>query len=424
MPAGKISLLSARRTHTYSSLFLSLVPVLLESLAIREIGRICENIRRGGSYSARHLSNALDMLRTGREIDSSLLFSLWKPQRILESTEQGFSDYDEATVASYRDGLYAYARKCGISEFLALLRIKKACGSLGAYIYRRRRHSAIYAFSLALVFAALSAAALFTLRTPWALLLLGSLLGCSYTVCDLIFGLFTRPVPAPRYRMNYIPPEHTTLAVITALLNGSADDDALFTRIERFSLANRQSNLFFGILGDLPDSPSAKGKDDARTIAGAVRHIERLNEKYPGRFCLFIRDREESKADGVFRAAERKRGAVCALIRYLRGEDGLFSTVIADGEKVRRSAYVLTLDADTDLPMDGVCSLLSVILHPVNAPKVENGKVGARLRDNTAQDADNAWQRAQNALFVGHQRAGRASAVPAGLLRPLHLPVR
>ena len=363
------------RTHTYSSLFLSLVPVLLESLAIREIGRICENIRRGGSYSARHLSNALDMLRTGREIDSSLLFSLWKPQRILESTEQGFSDYDEATVASYRDGLYAYARKCGISEFLALLRIKKACGSLGAYIYRRRRHSAIYALSLALVFAALSAAALFTLRTPWALLLLGSLLGCSYTVCDLIFGLFTRPVPAPRYRMNHIPPEHTTLAVITALLNGSADDDALFTRIERFSLANRQSNLFFGILGDLPDSPSAKGKDDARTIAGAVRHIERLNEKYPGRFCLFIRDREESKADGVFRAAERKRGAVCALIRYLRGEDGLFSTVIADGERVRRSAYVLTLDADTDLPMDGVCSLLSVILHPVNAPKVENGKV-------------------------------------------------
>ena len=92
----------------------------------------------GLPYSKSHLSNALDLLRVKSEDDSSALFTLWKPGRLLETAEEGYVYYDEPTVARYRSALYDYAREKNVSEFLALLRLRKAYGSLGAYSPRAR----------------------------------------------------------------------------------------------------------------------------------------------------------------------------------------------------------------------------------------------------------------------------------------------
>lgn len=130
-PFDKLLAYLRGQRYVYSSQFLSLVPVLLRALALRELGRICGNLRLGLPYSKSHLSNALDLLRTRNEEDSSALFSLWKPGRLLETAEEGYIYYDEPTVARYRGALYDYARRKGVSEFLALLRLRKAYGSLG-----------------------------------------------------------------------------------------------------------------------------------------------------------------------------------------------------------------------------------------------------------------------------------------------------
>ena len=373
-PFDKLLAYLRGQRYVYSSQFLSLVPVLLRALALRELGRICGNLRLGLPYSKSHLSNALDLLRTRNEEDSSALFSLWKPGRLLETAEEGYIYYDEPTVARYRGALYDYARRKGVSEFLALLRLRKAYGSLGAYVCRRSRARGLYIYALALVWLLLSLCAFCALRTWWTLLLLPTLVGCAYTVCDIVFDRFVRTRPVPRYQMNYVSEKNCTLTVITTLLTGR--DDELFERLERFRIANRGPNLYFGILGDLPDAKSARLESDARVVAQAKEKIEALNAKYGGGFCLFLRDRAENKADGVFHGFERKRGAVCALVHYIKEGKSDFSTVIG-GEQARRAAYVLTLDADTDLPMGGVCALLSVITHPQNRPRIENGRVTA-----------------------------------------------
>lgn len=373
-PFDKLLAYLRGQRYVYSSQFLSLVPVLLRALALRELGRICGNLRLGLPYSKSHLSNALDLLRIRNEEDSSALFSLWKPGRLLETAEEGYIYYDEPTVARYRGALYDYARRKGVSEFLALLRLRKAYGSLGAYVCRRSRARGLYIYALALVWLLLSLCAFCALRTWWTLLLLPTLVGCAYTVCDIVFDRFVRTRPVPRYQMNYVSEKNCTLTVITTLLTGR--DDELFERLERFRIANRGPNLYFGILGDLPDAKSARLESDARVVAQAKEKIEALNAKYGGGFCLFLRDRAENKADGVFHGFERKRGAVCALVHYIKEGKSDFSTVIG-GEQARRAAYVLTLDADTDLPMGGVCALLSVITHPQNRPRIENGRVTA-----------------------------------------------
>ena len=127
-PFDKLLAYLRGQRYVYSSQFLSLVPVLLRALALRELGRICGNLRLGLPYSKSHLSNALDLLRTRNEEDSSALFSLWKPGRLLETAEEGYIYYDEPTVARYRGALYDYARqlvqsgKAGLFDFISHLR--------------------------------------------------------------------------------------------------------------------------------------------------------------------------------------------------------------------------------------------------------------------------------------------------------------
>lgn len=111
-----------------------------------------------------------------------------------------------------------------------------------------------------------------------------ALLGCAYTVCDVVFDRFVRTRPVPRYRMNYVSEKNCTLTVVTTLLTGA--DDELFARLERFRIANRGPNLYFGVLGDLPDAKSARLESDARVIEQAKAKIDALNVKYGGGFCL------------------------------------------------------------------------------------------------------------------------------------------
>ena len=58
-PQDKLLAYLRGQRYVYSSQFLSLVPVLLRALALRELGRICGNMGEGLPYSKSHLSNAL-----------------------------------------------------------------------------------------------------------------------------------------------------------------------------------------------------------------------------------------------------------------------------------------------------------------------------------------------------------------------------
>lgn len=148
----------------------------------------------------------------------------------------------------------------------------------------------------------------------------------------------------------------------------------IFDALERYSLGNRGKNICFGVLGDLPDAKEMFTSRDADSIAYAEDRIEALNRRYGGGFCLFIRRRSPT-TDGSFMGWERKRGAVIELSSLISGDPTTFDTVICDEAFLHDIKYIITLDADTRLPLGGALKLVSCMLHPSNKPVIRDGKV-------------------------------------------------
>ncbi|MGH8506448.1 MAG: glucoamylase family protein, partial [Stenotrophobium sp.] len=71
---------------------------------------------------------------------------------------------------------------------------------------------------------------------------------------------------------------------------------------------------------------------------------------------------------------ERKRGKIAELNAVLRGGPiERFSTVTGDIETLRNVEYVITLDADTQLPRDSARQFVGVMAHPLNRPLYDSG---------------------------------------------------
>jgi len=62
---------------------------------------------------------------------------------------------------------------------------------------------------------------------------------------------------------------------------------------------------------------------------------------------------------------ERKRGKLLDLNNLLLGRNNRFSTVSGDQNQLRGIKYVITLDADTQLPRDCGRKLVGAIAHPL-----------------------------------------------------------
>jgi cyclic beta-1,2-glucan synthetase len=182
-----------------------------------------------------------------------------------------------------------------------------------------------------------------------------------------------------------IPDEHRTLVVVPALIDSLETIDQLTLDLEVRSLANPDPNLHFALLSDFADASAAVVEGDAMLIDYARERIIELNARHatpsraallPGasveRFWLLHRRRVENEAEGCFMGWERKRGKLEELNRLLRGDENTtFSIVLAPPARFASIRYVLTLDADTDLPRDVVAELCGTLAHPLNEPVLD-----------------------------------------------------
>lgn len=207
-----------------------------------------------------------------------------------------------------------------------------------------------------------------------ALLLLFPSAECARLLTDRIFSHCIGYSVLPRTDNENIPDSGKTLVCITSLLFGEERDGELFDRLERYYLGNRDENLRFALLADLPDSDSEHEDGDEKVLEYAESKIRELCDKYGERFFLFVRCRRQAP-DGRWRGWERKRGAVLELIRFCRGDAGSFSAVPEDCEFVSSARYLITLDADTTLPIGAAHRLITAMLHPSAHPIIEDGHV-------------------------------------------------
>jgi len=219
--------------------------------------------------------------------------------------------------------------------------------------------------------------ALYTGPLPlWMLALL--VIPASQAALEIVNSLvchYVRPRPLPSMDFaNGIPDSCQTMVVVPALLLSPTVAARLIEDLEIRYLANRDANLLFGLLTDFPDANEQKTGADS-VLDACVEGIRRLNARYgngqAGPFCLFHRSREWNPSESKWMGRERKRGKLNDLNRLLLGRGNTFEVTIGDAARFRKIRYVITLDADTQLPRDAASKLVAVMAHPLNRAVVD-----------------------------------------------------
>jgi len=192
------------------------------------------------------------------------------------------------------------------------------------------------------------------------------------SVVNFFATLLVKPNLLPRMDYSHqIPDNAASMVVIPAMLTTAGEIDDLVEALEVRFLANRNDNLYFGLLTDFKDAQEEKLSEDQSLLETAKNGIERLNKKYEREnddlFFLFHRPRKWNAGEKMWMGYERKRGKLSDLNALLRGKTKEhFSLIIGNQTIFSKIKYVITLDADTQLPLGSAWKLIGTMAHPLN----------------------------------------------------------
>ena len=185
------------------------------------------------------------------------------------------------------------------------------------------------------------------------------------------------PRPLPRMALrDGIGAAAQTLVVVPSMLGSEQEADDLVQDLELRFLANRDPHLLFALLTDFSDAATPERPTDDALLAIARDGITRLNQRHAeaGRdvFFLLHRPRRWNEGERSWIGFERKRGKLGELNALLRGHGpGRFHTIVGDIARLQATRYVITLDADTQLPHDSARALVATMEHPLNRPCID-----------------------------------------------------
>ncbi|MCX8129462.1 MAG: glycosyl transferase [Clostridia bacterium] len=197
----------------------------------------------------------------------------------------------------------------------------------------------------------------------------------NWLVCSII-----KPVAFPRLELkDGIPGEYATVIVIPALLPDEKRVAELLENLETHYLANKEKNLYFALAGDFKDSSVKEMPGDEQIIKAGVEGVKELNRKYSnGRenvFFFFHRERKLNKKENKWMGWERKRGALVELNSLLLGSEKTSYSYVSSADLTGKPIkYIITLDADTILPIDGAKKMIGTMAHPLNRPVIHRQK--------------------------------------------------
>ncbi len=204
---------------------------------------------------------------------------------------------------------------------------------------------------------------------------------------DLAVALFNRFITAvikpdllPRLEWEAgVPEKFRTIVAIPTMLTGLGDVEEQLERLEVHYLANSDGDVRFALVSDWVDAPAETLPQDAAILTAVRAGIARLNASHGpalnggARFYVFHRRRIWNASERVWMGWERKRGKLHELNRLLRG---VTDTTFLPENGVPPSwpagvRYVVTLDADTRLPIGAIKRLAGTMAHPLNRPRID-----------------------------------------------------
>lgn len=284
---------------------------------------------------------------------------------------------DTATRAYFRTKLEKYAKrhKIKLEKLMENAEVDELDRIFFSEDGKDKRKKTLYFISIATITLLLFLLCCFAFgigSTPYgliiAVLLIPSFYECGKYLTDYCFSRLCTPHPVIRLKREECTDNCKTLIVITSLLS---DGDKIYKNLEDICLSNSDEIFSYGILADLPDSPTPDSPFDGDAIASSCDRISSLARKYGDRFYLFIRDREYSTEQECFMASERKRGAVIELSKLLCGKDSKLKLLHGDSDSLIGTRYVITLDSDTVIPPGEAINMVACAAHPANAPVID-----------------------------------------------------
>jgi cyclic beta-1,2-glucan synthetase len=192
-----------------------------------------------------------------------------------------------------------------------------------------------------------------------------------------LITLFVPPRVLPKLdTKDGVPAGCTTIVVMPAMLVRPESAEVLLSRLEIHCLANPDPQLRFALLTDFADAPNESMPEDEGYVRDALERVRALNERYrgdgPDKFFLFHRKRLWNPAQGTWMGWERKRGKLAEFNRLMRGDEGTsYAVKSAEGGGLPKVRFVITLDADTQMPRDTAGRMIGTLAHPLNQPRFD-----------------------------------------------------
>jgi cyclic beta-1,2-glucan synthetase len=191
---------------------------------------------------------------------------------------------------------------------------------------------------------------------------------------NLIVTVQVAPRPLPKLDMRAgIPEADRTMVVVPAIIDSEARLTALLDDLEVRYFANRDTHVHFALLSDFADASEPTRATDGLLVESARIRIHDLNARHGAdRFFLFHRERQWNPRERRWMGHERKRGKLAEFNRLLRGaSDTSFVVQLGDLSILPSVRYVITLDSDTQLPMEAARRLIGTLTHPLNRPRFD-----------------------------------------------------
>jgi cyclic beta-1,2-glucan synthetase len=192
------------------------------------------------------------------------------------------------------------------------------------------------------------------------------------SLINLVVTTQVSPRPLPKLDLRHgIPASDRTMVVVPVIVDSEARLLALLDELQVRFFGNRDEHLHFALLSDFADARQQTMPNDAALIDAARRRVDELNERHGrDRFYFFHRERRWNAGESRWMGHERKRGKLAEFNRLLRGAtDTSFVVQHGDLSVLPSIRFVITLDSDTQLPMEAARRLVGTLSHPLNRPR-------------------------------------------------------
>lgn len=220
------------------------------------------------------------------------------------------------------------------------------------------------------------------MNTIWRILLFIILYVPIYEICTKVINyIISKTIKSIKIpKINYedgISDDSKTMVVIPSILDSKEKVKEMIKKIEIYSLANEDKNLYFTLLGDCTTSEKEVERFDKEIIESGKTEVEQLNQKYemPRKFNFLYRKRQWNPSEEKYLGWERKRGLLIEFNDILLGNkcnDFIANTLENFNEKIK---YVITIDSDTNLVLDSAEKMVGAMSHILNEPIIKDGIV-------------------------------------------------